>query len=51
MTGQTCLRPSDLFPALTVTLPGGRAPRLPSALAGHSYTTGATLDIDGGYGA
>jgi hypothetical protein len=28
-------RNGDLFPALTVALPGGRAPRLPGALAGH----------------
>ncbi len=35
MTDQTPLHPGDLFPALTVALPGGRTLRLPDALAGH----------------
>jgi len=35
MTSQTRLHPGDLFPALTVALPGGRTLRLPGALAGH----------------
>jgi peroxiredoxin len=35
MTQMTLLHPGDPFPALTVALPGGRARRLPDALAGH----------------
>jgi peroxiredoxin len=35
MTDQTRLHPGDLFPALTVALPGDRTLRLPDALAGH----------------
>ena len=35
MTDQTRPLPGDLFPALTVALPGGRTLRLPDALAGH----------------
>ena len=35
MTDKTLLRPGDPFPALTVSLPGGRALRLPGDLAGH----------------
>jgi peroxiredoxin len=35
MTGPTRLRPGDLFPELTVAIPGGRSLRLPGALAGH----------------
>src|ERR1700733_2959919 len=35
MTDQTLLHPGDPFPALTVSLPGGRALRLPDDLAGH----------------
>jgi hypothetical protein len=33
MTEMTLLHPGDRSPALTVALPGGRAPRLPDALA------------------
>lgn len=35
MTDKTLLHPRDPFPALTVSLPGGRALRLPDDLAGH----------------
>jgi peroxiredoxin len=35
MTDKTLLHPHDPFPALTVSLPGGRALRLPDDLAGH----------------
>ena len=35
MTNKTLLHPHDPFPALTVSLPGGRALRLPDDLAGH----------------
>src|ERR1700685_4381850 len=35
MTDKTLLHPRDPFPALTVSLPGGRALRLPEDLAGH----------------
>ena len=35
MTQMTVLQPGDLFPSLTVALPGGRALRLPDALAGR----------------
>src|SRR5712692_8931923 len=35
MTDRTRLRPGDLFPALTLALPGDRTLRLPGALAGH----------------
>src|SRR5690348_17147005 len=35
MTSQTRLHPGDLFPALTVALPGGRTLHLPGALADH----------------
>jgi peroxiredoxin len=35
MTDKTVLHPRDPFPALTVSLPGGRALRLPEDLAGH----------------
>jgi len=35
MTQMTVLQPGDPFPSLTVALPGGRALRLPDALAGH----------------
>jgi peroxiredoxin len=35
MTEKTLLRPHDPFPALTVSLPGGRTLRLPDDLAGH----------------
>ena len=35
MTDKRLLHPGDLFPALTVSLPGGRALRLPDDLAGH----------------
>jgi peroxiredoxin len=35
MTDQTRLRPGDLFPPLTVALPGGRTLHLPGDLAGH----------------
>src|SRR6202050_2731001 len=34
MTDKTLLRPGDPFPALAVSLPGGRALRLPDDLAG-----------------
>jgi peroxiredoxin len=34
MTDQTRLHPGDLFPPLTVALPGGRTLRLPGAFAG-----------------
>src|ERR1700733_7071849 len=35
MTDKTLLHPRDPFPALTVSLPGGRRFRLPDDLAGH----------------
>jgi thiol-disulfide isomerase/thioredoxin len=35
MTDKTLLHPRDPFPALTVSLPGGRALRLSDNLAGH----------------
>src|SRR5882757_1077074 len=35
MTQMTVLQPGDAFPSLTVALPGGRALRLPDALAGR----------------
>ena len=35
MTQMTVLQPGDPFPSLTVALPGGRALRLPDALAGR----------------
>jgi len=35
MTDQILLQPFDLFPALTVALPGGRTLSLPDDLAGH----------------
>ncbi|SRR6266567_3202052 len=35
MTDRTRLHPGDLFPALTLALPGDRTLRLPGALAGH----------------
>lgn len=35
MTDKTLLHPHDPFPALTASLPGGRALRLPDDLAGH----------------
>ena len=35
MTDKTLLHPHDPFPTLTVSLPGGRAFRLPDDLAGH----------------
>src|SRR3984893_5132185 len=35
MTQMTVLHPGDPFPSLTVALPGGRALRLPDALAGR----------------
>jgi peroxiredoxin len=35
MTETNLLRPGDRFPALTVTVPGGRALRLPDDLAGR----------------
>ena len=35
MTDKTLLHPHDPFPALTVSLPGGRTLRLPDDLAGH----------------
>src|ERR1700761_1399426 len=35
MTQMTVLQPGDLFPSLTVALPGGRTLRLPDALAGR----------------
>ena len=35
MTDKTLLHPRDPFPALTVSLPGGRTLRLPDDLAGH----------------
>jgi peroxiredoxin len=34
MTDPKRLRPGDLFPALTIAIPGGRSLRLPGALAG-----------------
>ena len=35
MTDKTLLHPNDPFPPLTVSLPGGRALRMPDDLAGH----------------
>ena len=35
MTETNLLHPSDLFPALTISLPGDRTLRLPDALTGH----------------
>ena len=43
MTQMTVLQPGDPFPPLTVALPGGRALRLPDALAGRF---GVVLSVD-----